>query len=220
MPPPFDLLPELLRGLAITLQLTAGGTALAFVASLVAGFSRLYGPGPVRLLAVAYIELFRGTSALVQLFWFYYVLPLFGVELGAMLVGILVLGLNVGAYGAEVVRGAVQAVPAGQIEAAVALNFSPAQRLLRIVFPQAAVAMIPPMGNLTIELLKDSALVSLVAVGDLTFAARTLRDDTLRTTEIFGLLLLIYFAVAACVSSAARALERRLAAGVAPGASR
>jgi polar amino acid transport system permease protein len=164
----------------------------------------------LRWIASVYVEVFRGTSALVQLFWFYFVLPLFGVQLPAMLVGIVVLALNAGAYGAEVVRGAIRAVPPGQREAGVALNLTRGQIMRRIVVPQAVPAMLPPAGNLLIELLKNTALVSLVTITDLTFRGQLLRSETLRTTEIFTLMLLLYFAVALLITAGVRLLERRV----------
>ena len=177
---------------------------------MVAGVGRLSTRRPLRWLASVYVEVFRGTSALVQLFWFYFVLPLFGLQLPAMLVGIVVLGLNAGAYGAEVVRGAIRAVPSGQREAGVALNFTRGQILRRLVLPQAVPAMLPPAGNLLIELLKNTALVSLVTITDLTFRGQLLRSETLRTTEIFSLMLLMYFAVALLITAGVRLLERRM----------
>ncbi|GAA5233910.1 ectoine/hydroxyectoine ABC transporter permease subunit EhuC [Verticiella sediminum] len=206
-----DLLPPLLQGLQVTLKVTAGAALLAIPLALLAGLGRL---APWRALswpAACYVELFRGTSALVQLFWAYYVLPLFGLSLSAMTAGIVVLGLNAGAYAAEVVRGAVQGVPRGQREAAKALNFTPAHTLRRIVLPQAVAAMLPPAGNLAIELLKNTALVSLITIADLTFRAQLLRADTLRTVEIFGLVLALYFLVALCITGGMRLMERRLA---------
>src|SRR5690606_36179784 len=119
------------------------------------GLGRLSKVAPVRWLATAYVEKFRGTSALVQLFWVYFALPRFGVEVSATLAGVLVLGLNGGAYGAEVVRSAIQAVPPGQREAARALGFSARQIRWRLVLPQAVGPMLPPAGNLVIELLKN-----------------------------------------------------------------
>jgi polar amino acid transport system permease protein len=214
VPPPFDLLPPLLEGLVITLQLTAGSAIVALVCSFLGGLGRLSRWLPLRWAASVYIEVFRGTSALVQLFWFYFVLPFFGVNLDAMTAGILVLGLNTGSYGAEVVRGAIRAVPSGQTEAAIALNFSPLQQLWRVVVPQALVAMIPPAGNLLIEMLKNTALVSLITLSELTFSGQMLRADTLRTAEIFGLILLIYFAVALGITGMTRLLERRLGRGL------
>lgn len=205
-----ELAPPLLDGLGVTLQVMAGAAALAAPLAVVAGVGRLSTRRPLRWLASVYVEVFRGTSALVQLFWFYFVLPLFGLQLPAMLVGIVVLGLNAGAYGAEVVRGAIRAVPSGQREAGVALNFTRGQILRRLVLPQAVPAMLPPAGNLLIELLKNTALVSLVTITDLTFRGQLLRSETLRTTEIFSLMLLMYFAVALLITAGVRLFERRL----------
>ncbi|KOQ51218.1 amino acid ABC transporter permease, partial [Achromobacter xylosoxidans] len=196
-----ELVPPLLEGLAVTLEIMAGAVVLAVPLALVAGVGRLSTVRPVRWLASIYVEVFRGTSALVQLFWFYFVLPLFGVQLPAMLVGIVVLALNAGAYGAEVVRGAIRAVPPGQREAGVALNLTRGQIMRRIVVPQAIPAMLPPAGNLLIELLKNTALVSLITITDLTFRGQLLRSETLRTTEIFTLMLLLYFAVALLITA-------------------
>jgi len=205
----FGWLPSLLSGLKTTLLLTAGATLIACPAALIAGLARLSGNPLFYLPAVCYIELFRGTSVLVQLFWSYYVLPLFGWQLGALTAGILVLGLNIGAYGAEVVRGAVQSVPKEQYEAAKALNFSKKQTLTRIILPQALVVILPPAGNLLIELLKSTALVSMITLTELTFKGHILRASTLKSTEIFAIVLLIYFLLALSITGAIRKLERR-----------
>ncbi|CPO73777.1 binding-protein-dependent transport system inner membrane protein [Bordetella pertussis] len=106
-------------------------------------------------------------------------------------------------------RGAILAVPAGQREAAVALNLTRARTIWRIILPQAVPAMLPPTGNLLIELLKNTALVSLITITDLTFRGQLLRSETLRTTEIFTLVLLLYFAVALVITGGIRMLERR-----------
>ncbi len=209
-----ELLPELLRGAWVTLQVAGGGAVLAVASALVAALARMYGPRPLRWLAVGYVEAFRGTSALVQLFWLFFVLPHFGVMLSPMTVGILALGLNVGAYGAEVVRGAIESVPRGQWEAATALNLGRAQALRRVILPQAFVAMIPPWGNLFIELVKATSLVSLITLSDLAFKAQQLNQNTLRTAEIFGLAMLIYLGISSLVTLGMRALERRAARGL------
>lgn len=206
-------MPQLLAGLWTTVVLTAGAALLAVLLAMIAGLGRISNRPAIRWVAGCYIEVFRGTSALVQLFWFYFVLPFFGLSLDAMTAGILVLGLNSGAYGAEVVRGAILAVSRGQYEAATALNMTAAQTLRRVVLPQAIPAMLPPAGNLLIELLKNTALVSLITISDLTFSAQMLRAETLRTVEIFGLVLLMYFAVALLITSAIRGLERMLRRG-------
>ncbi|HEX5477774.1 MAG TPA: amino acid ABC transporter permease, partial [Burkholderiales bacterium] len=146
------MIQPLLRGLGVTLEITAAAAALAILIALAAGLARLSRSRWLRWPASVYVEVFRGTSALVQLFWFYFVLPFFGVELSAFAAGTLVLALNTGAYGSEVVRGAVQAVPRGQREAAAALNLGRLQALRRVILPQALPAMLPPAGNLAIEL--------------------------------------------------------------------
>lgn len=212
-----DFLPGLLAGALVTIEITAMGAVVAVVCAVVAALAKLYGPRPVRWLAVAYIETFRGTSALVQLFWLFFVLPHFGVTLEPITVAVLGLGLNVGAYGAEVVRGAIQSVARGQWEATIALNMTRATALRRVILPQAFAAMIPPWGNLLIELLKSTALVSLITIGDLTFRAQQMNQTTLRTTEIFSIVLVIYLCIALVITQAMRALERRAARGMARG---
>ena len=204
-----SLMPALLRGLWTTVQITVGAALLAVPLAIAAGLARMSRQPLVSWPAAVYVEVFRGTSALVQLFWFFFVLPLFGLELPAMAVGIGVLAANAGAYGAEVVRGAVRGVAVGQREAATALNMTPGQIMRRIVLPQAIPAMLPPAGNIMIELLKNTALVSLITITDLTFRGQLLRSDTLRTIDIFILVLLLYFAVALLITGGVRLLERR-----------
>ncbi len=205
-----ELLPPLLRGLTTTLQLTALAGGLALIVALVAGVARTSRNGFIRGIAGFYVEVFRGTSALVQMFWAFFVLPLppFNVSLTPFQAGVLALGLNVGAYGAEVVRGAVLAVPPGQIEAAVALNMPPSLRLRRVVLPQAMVRILPPFGNLLVELIKLTSLASLITLSDLTFQALSLRQTVGRTTEVFGLLLVLYFLITYPLTLGVRLIER------------
>jgi polar amino acid transport system permease protein len=206
--------PGLIEGAALTLQIAALACVLAVVAATVAALLKLYGPAPLRWLAVTYIEVFRGTSALVQLFWLYFVLPGFGITMEAYTAAVIGIGLNVGAYGAEVVRGAVISVPRGQWEASVALNMTQGQMLRRIILPQAFAAMIPPWGNLFIELLKTTALVSMITLGDLAFRAQQMNQTTMKTVEIFTLVLLIYLAMSLVITIVMRLLERRAARGI------
>jgi len=212
-----DFLPELLGGTLVTIEITAMSAVLAVVCAIAAGLAKAYGAWPVRSLAVTYIEIFRGTSVLVQLFWIFFVLPYFGISLTPMTAGVLGLGLNLGAYGAEVVRGAVQAVPRGQWEAATALNMTRAMALRRIILPQAFVAMIPPWGNLFIELLKATAVVSLITITDLTFRAKGISDVTIRTAQVFNVALVIYLCIALVITFGMRSLESRAAKGLARG---
>ena len=210
-------IPGLLEGAKLTILIAVLGSILAVVAATVAALSKMYGPAPLRWLAVGYIEIFRGTSALVQLFWLFFVLPHFGISLEPFTVAVIGLGLNVGAYGAEVVRGAVASVARGQWEATTALNMTRIQALRRIILPQAFIAMIPPWGNLFIELLKSTALVSLITLTDLAFKAQQMNQTTMKTIPIFTLVLLIYLAMSLLVTVGMRILEARGSRGLARG---
>jgi polar amino acid transport system permease protein len=210
----FDLLPSLLRGAGVTVEITVWAAILAFFIAFLAGFGRLTNYLPIRVFTGVYVEVFRGTSLLVQLFWLFFALPLFGIMLPPMIAGVLALGLNYGAYGSEIVRSSIVAIPKGQTEASIALNMTPFQRMRRVILPQAFVIMLPAFGNLLIELLKGTALVSLITLNDLTFQAVMLRTyDVSHTTEIFSLLLVIYFILAYPLTMGVRWLERRASVG-------
>ena len=204
----------ILDGAVVTLELTVLGCALALVAAFTAGLGRLSRFGAVRWLATAYIEFFRGTSIFVQLFWAYFVLPLFGLPLTPLQAGVLALGLNVGAYGAEVVRGAVLAVPREQHEACVALNLTRWQRMRHVILPQALVIMLPTFNNNAIELLKGTAVVSLISLADMTFQAQVVRAQTGNTMVPFLTILVLYFLMASVITVLIRGLERRLSEGL------
>ncbi|ANF25049.1 ectoine/hydroxyectoine ABC transporter permease subunit EhuC [Pseudomonas sp. Choline-3u-10] len=210
-----ELLPLMLQGAWVTVQITFFGSLLAIVAALIGALGRLSPIKPLRWLAIVYIEVFRGSSLLVQLFWLYFVLPMppFNVSMSAFNVAVIGLGLNIGSYGAEVLRGAIRSVHEGQYEACQALNMTAGQRLRRVILPQALLAAIPPGTNLLIELLKNTSLVSLITLSDLAFRARQLDQATLMTLEIFGLALVMYFVLAQIINFSMRTLERRLARG-------
>ena len=183
-------------GTLITMALTVLGALLAIAIALVAGLMRMSHNAAVRGLATVYIEVFRGTSLLVQLYWIFFVLPLFGITLEKFTAGFVAVGMNLGAYGAELVRGAIQSVPRGQWEAALALNMSPAKRMLRVILPQAVLIMLPSWGNLLIELLKGTALVALISVADLMFQVKQINGTTFMSAEAFGTALVIYYVLA------------------------
>ena len=210
-----ELLPLLLQGAWVTLQVTFYGSLLAIAAAILAALGRMSSWLPVRWFSIAYIELFRGTSLLVQLFWLFFVLPLppFNIEMSPFAVAIVGLGLHIGAYGAEVMRGAISSVAKGQYEASVALNFTAFTRFRRIILPQALLAAIPPGTNLLIELLKNTSLVSLITLSDLSFRARQLVQATFETLQIFTLALIMYFFMAQLINFAMRRFERRLSRG-------
>lgn len=185
-----------LSGTLITIALTVLAAILAVVIAVVAGLMRMASNKAVRGIATVYIEIFRGTSLLVQLYWIFFVLPLFGITLEKFTAGFVAVGMNLGAYGAELVRGAILSVPKGQWEAALALNMSPAKRMRRVILPQAVLIMLPPWGNLLIELLKGTALVALISVADLMFQAKQINGTTFLSAEAFGTALIIYYVLA------------------------
>ena len=214
-------LPQILRtlveGLPETVIATVGGIALTAVLSLAAGLALLSSRRWVRVPARVYVEGFRGTSEVVQLFWIFFVLPvLVGYQLVPLWAGVLVLGLNHGAYGAEIVRGAVQSVPRAQYEGALALSLTPAQRMRRVILPQAVVEMLPSMNNLFIQLLKSTAILALITVPELTRQARDVLIPAFGqdTVLIFGVLFMFYLVLAALITAGMRWAERVAAARV------
>ena len=204
--------PRFVDGTIVTVQQTVLAALLAVAIALVMGLMKLSKLFLVRSVATTYIEIFRGTSLLIQLFWIFFVLPLFGITLEKFTAGFIAVGMNLGAYGAEVVRGAIISVPRGQYEVAIALNLSPYKRMTRIILPQALLTMLPPWGNLFIELLKGTALVALISVTDLMFEARQINGTTFLSAEAFGTALIIYYLLARLlISPSMLALERVMA---------
>jgi polar amino acid transport system permease protein len=207
-------LTPLMQGAWVTIELTIYSTVLGALLSFVFGIGKLSKNLAIRSFSIAYIEIFRGTSLLVQLFWLYFALPVFGQAIGIdlrlppVIAGVLALSLNIGAYGAEVVRGAIQAVDKDQYEAAKALNFTPRRTLWSVALPQAIPEMMPPFGNLAIQNLKDTALVSLISLGDLAFRAEQLRNFTQDSTTIYTLVLFMYFGMALVLTALMKVLER------------
>lgn len=213
-------LPSLGDAALVTLEMTLGGAVLAMLVALVLGFGSrtqsLWVRGPSRVI----VEFFRGTSLVVQLFWIFYVLPVFGFKMEALAVGIVALGLNYGAYGSEVVRGSIASVPKGQWEASIALNMSWSHRVRRVIFPQAWALMIPMLTNLLIQLLKGSALAYYITLHDLNFWTVQLRRATSDTIFSYTVGLLVYFVIAYLLTWGMNWLEerakRRLGRGTRP----
>jgi polar amino acid transport system permease protein len=200
-----------LNGVWITVQLLVLSAVLATAVAFVAGIARTHRLWIVRFLAGLYIEVFRGTSALIMMFWVFFVMPTaFGWQLVPLWAGTLALGLTYGAYGAEVVRGAIAAVPQAQRDAGIALSLTPWQRMRLVLLPQAVPEMIPPFSNLLVELLKGTALVSIMGMGDLAFSGNLIRLALQESTEIYTYILLIYFVLAFLLTRLMRGLERNL----------
>ncbi|TWF78807.1 polar amino acid transport system permease protein [Pseudonocardia hierapolitana] len=203
------------QGLPYTLIATIGGIVLTIVLSLVAGLALLSPWRWVRVISRIYVEGLRGTSEVVQLFWIFFALPvLVGFEFIPLWGGVAVLGLNHGAYGAEIVRGAVQSVPRAQYEGALALSLSPAQRMRRVILPQAVAEMIPPFNNLFIQLLKSTSILSFVFIPEITRQATEVLIPNFNpwVIQIMLLLLLYYLVMSLVVTAVMRALERTTAA--------
>ncbi|MFS8514102.1 MAG: ectoine/hydroxyectoine ABC transporter permease subunit EhuC [Planifilum fulgidum] len=210
----FQSLPSLVQGMAVTLQVLLYSAILAFIFSFLAGFGRLSRWRPLRWATGAVVEFFRGTSLLVQLYWLYFALPvLTGINLRSGLVGILAFTLNYGSYGSEVVRSAILAVPRGQHEAGIALNMTPAQRMRSIILPQAFRIMLPSFGNLLIEMLKGTALLSLIFIPEMTNNIIQMRNTVGHTPQLLGLLLVGYFVIGYLLTRIMRRVESRFGAG-------
>jgi polar amino acid transport system permease protein len=206
----WNYLPFLLKGIPITLELTFISMAVAIPVSVLLAVARGSKAAFLRWPAGFVVEFLRGSSALVQLFWAFYVLPFFGINLPPMVAAILVLGLNEGAYFSEVVRAGLNAVPKGQREAAIALHLSARYRFFKVILPQALPIMIPPFGNALVAMLKFTALVSLVSIQDISFRAGMIRTSTGQSAPTYGATLLIYFILALCLAGLVRLIERRV----------
>jgi polar amino acid transport system permease protein len=209
-----------LHGLGITVLVTVLGGIVAVGTAFAAGLAQLSIHRVLRWPAFVFVEVFRGTSMLVQMFWFFFALPFFGIQLTPLAAAVLAVGLNEGAYAAEIVRSTIASRPRGQDEACTALGMGRALRLRRVLIPQSVPAMLPPFGNVMIDLLKATSLVSLVTVGELTFQAQTVRNTTAQTTAVFLTLLVLYFVLSSAISALTSWLERRFALDRSPRARR
>jgi polar amino acid transport system permease protein len=198
----------ILSGVIVSIRVFILSFVLAAVFSLFLGILRQSRSTLVRWAATCWVEFFRGVSTVVQLFWLYFALPFFGVSLSAEAAAIIGLGLVHGAYGSEIVRGAMQAVGRDQWEAATALGFSRRDTLFGIILPQAFVAMLPPLGNALVVLLKGTSIASIITVPELTTQSTLVVTRTLAVLPIFTCVLLIYYAIAMAATGIVRTLER------------
>ncbi len=206
-----DVLRALWRGTQLTLSLTALASVFGLALGFVAALGRLSHFWPPRLIAGVYIETFRGTPLLVQLFFLFFALPqLTKVTLPAYQTAVLGLSLFAGAYAAEIIRGSLNVVPRGQVEAARALGLRPAQVLALVLVPQAARAALPALGNQFIGLLKDSSLASVITVTELLLTARGLVSINYQPVPMYVAVGLIYFALSNVAARLVALLERRL----------
>jgi polar amino acid transport system permease protein len=204
----WPFLPFLLGGVPVTLLVAALSMALAIPTAFILALGRGAKSPWLSIPSGFVIELFRGSSSLVQLFWAFYVLPFFGIELPALAAGVLVLGVNSGSYLSEVVRAGLNAVPQGQHEAALTLGFSAPYRFFRIILPQALPLMIPPFGNALVTMVKFTSLVSLVTIQDLTFRANLVGSSLGDSSYVYVIVIFAYFGINYLLGRAALRLER------------
>ena len=203
-------LPLLLEGYRTTVLLSLLAMLLALgLGTLMAGL-RVSGIRPLGWLAAAYVQVFRNTPLLLQLYFLYFGLGRVGLRLGAFEAGLLALSVYTGAYVAEVVRAGILAVDRGQVEAARALALGNTQMLRLVVLPQAVRTVLPPLGNLGIALVKNSALVSAIALADLLYTADVINSRTFRTFEVFTAVAILYLTITLPLAWLVGWLERRL----------
>lgn len=208
-----EVLFGIFQGLGVTLTVTALGMLYAVPFAFAAGIGQHVSRGLAYAAVTALIEFWRSTSVVILLYGFYYILPSAGLRLSGITVGAMVLGLHIGAYGSQAVRGALQALDKGQAEAGRAIGLRHWQILLLIELPQALLAMVPTFINQFIQLVKGTALVSLVTLTDMTFRAKEIAQLHYDPPKIYFALLVAYFMLCYPATIAGRWVERRVGAG-------
>lgn len=204
--------PLLLAGLLNTLKVTGLALLFGVPLGLFLALLRLYGVGALRFAAGFVIEFFRATPPLVQLFWFFFALPILtGIEIDPFRAAVLTFSIQSSAFFAEVFRGGVASIERGQWDAAKAIGMTRAQTLGRVVLPQAVKRMIPAFLERAIELMKTTTLVAAISYADLLYQANAIAQATFRPLEVFTVAAAIYFVILTTLSQLVRLLERRLA---------
>ena len=202
---------QLLRGLRVTLEISALVLVAGSLVGFIVGLALVYGGRPLRLLARVYVDTVRGIPVLVLIFACYFGLPALGVGLSAFQAGVTALSIFAAAHVAEIVRGGIQSIPRAQTDAALAIGLTFWQRLRLVILLQATRRMLPPWVNAAVEIVKGSALLSLLGVVELLLAMQNVVGYTFIVLPFYGLTALLYFAVNFTISRAAGMLERRFA---------
>ena len=202
--------PLLLIGAGVTIQITVLSTAIGVVIGLIVGVARISNLRVLRMLAEVYVEFFRGTPLLVQIFLFYFALPVItGQRIDPFIAAISACGINSGAYVAEIFRAGIQSVDDGQMEAGRSLGMTWLQTMRYIIVPQAFKRVIPPLGNEFIAMLKDSSLVSVIGFEELTRRGQLIIAKTYGSFEIWMSVAVIYLVMTLTISRFVAYLERR-----------
>ncbi len=203
--------PYLLAGAWMTVKITSLSVAVGIVIGIFGGLMRVSKNLILYWISTVYVEVIRGTPLLVQIFIVYFGLPSLGIRLTPYLSAVAALGINSGAYVSEIVRGGIQSISKGQMEAARSLGMSYVQAMRYVILPQALVRILPPLGNEFIALLKDSSLVSTIAIAELTRVGQQIITRTFQSFEIWTGVALFYFVMTFIMSRIVRFLESRLA---------
>ncbi len=209
----WESLPVLFEGAWLTIQLTSIAVFFGIILGTIFGMIRL-SETPLRYIAAAYIDFIRGTPLLVQIFIIYYGLPgIIGRPVQPYIAAVVALSINSGAYVAEIVRSGIQSIEKGQTEAALSLGMSKTDTMINIILPQAFRRVVPPLGNEFIALLKDSSLVSAIALEELVRKAQIVMGRTFRPFEVWFAVAIIYLVMTVTISRIVSILERKLKAG-------
>ncbi len=206
-------LPLILRGLLVTVTVSVAVVVLGTLLGIGGGLSLLYGAKPVRWFVRFYVDVCRGIPQLVLIFAIFYGLPALGLQVSAIVAGILALSLFCGAHMSEIIRGGVDSIPRGQTDAARAIGLTFVQRLHLVIVPQAMGRILPAWVNTAVEIVKSSSLVSLVSVVDLTMAIQQIVGRTREALLFYAVAAALYFAINFTLSSMGRRLERKFAHG-------
>ena len=217
-----DLVPNMLNGLWVVFEVTIFAFLIALIIGILIAMGRLSKFKWLRFVLVVLLELIRGTPLLVQLIFIYYVVPLlimiavqffipeFRMEFNPVLAGIIGLALNYSVYLSEVVRAGVLSIDQGQKEAALSLGFTTRQAYYQVVLPQALRAAIPVFGNYLVMMIKDTSLLSLITVSEITLRAETYASQSFLTIESYSILALTYFIISFPLAKLVRIIEKRM----------
>lgn len=206
-----EFLPQLLTGLYYTLLISIIGLLIGFGLGVIFGIGRVSKNKLYYGVSTIYVEIIRGTPVLVQAIWIFFALPLIiGFTLNSIVAGIIVIAINSGAYIAEIVRGAIESITKGQMEAGRSLGLNESQTMRHIIWPQALKRMIPPLGNQFIISIKDTSLLSVILVPELIYQGRLIASNNFNAVEIYTMVAVFYLVITLSLSIILRMIERRL----------
>lgn len=205
-----DWWPQLLGGFKLTLVIVTGAILLGIPLGCLLAFGRQSRFKTVSILSTAFIEVFRNTPFMIQVFLLFYVLPFYGIRIPANIVGIIGLALFSSVYYAEIIRAGIDSIPRGQMESARSVGMTYWQSMTNIILPQTMRIILPPIGNQTLSLVKESAILSTITVQELTMSALIVQGQTFRPFEVFIVITLLYWGLNELIATGLRVYERRL----------